>query len=70
MPSVAGPFWRNEAEASRGELPLVDSGADIQKPVAVYGKNTSALFYVVNCFSISQVYNCKFKIVLKTYELE
>ena len=49
------------AGRDRGELPLLDSGADMRKPAeAFYGTNTmltinSALLYCVNCFNISQV---------------
>ena len=49
------------ARRDRGELPLLDSGAVTRKAVEeLYGMNTvlninSALFYCVNCFTISQV---------------
>ena len=49
------------ARRSRGEFPLLDSGADTRKPVEVlYGMDTvlninSALFYFMNCFTIIQV---------------
>ena len=52
------------ARRGRGERLLLDSGADMRKPEEVLiGTNTelninSVLFYCVNCFPLSQVYNC------------